>query len=323
MFDNLLIAREGAVALLTLNRPQSLNALNAPLLDELRQAILQVRDDSSLRAVIMTGAGTRAFAAGADLKELAALPPVAMHVYAQAGQRVLDLLEQLGKPVVAAINGFALGGGCELAMACTLRIAADTARFGQPEVNLGLMPGFAGTQRLVRLVGKGRALDLLLTGRQIDAADALRIGLVDRVCPAAAVMTEARTLAGELAAKPPLAVRSILEAVHRGSETTFEAGQALEASLFGLLASTADMREGTAAFLEKRHARLQGRVSGAAGNIQRNRLPLRHRGVTLQSGGHRPGCCVVRAPRSPRPVSPTATSASSTCRARSRFRWPH
>ena len=252
MFDNLLIAREGAVALLTLNRPQSLNALNAPLLDELRQAILQVRDDSSLRAVIMTGAGTRAFAAGADLKELAALLPVAMHVYAQAGQRVLDLLEQLGKPVVAAINGFALGGGCELAMACTLRIAADTARFGQPEVNLGLMPGFAGTQRLVRLVGKGRALDLLLTGRQIDASDALRIGLVNRVCPAAAVMTEARTLAGELAAKPPLAVRSILEAVHRGSETTFEAGQALEASLFGLLASTADMREGTAAFLEKR-----------------------------------------------------------------------
>jgi enoyl-CoA hydratase len=252
MFDNLLIAREGAVALLTLNRPQSLNALNAPLLNELSQAILQVRNDSSLRAVIITGAGTRAFAAGADLKELAALPPVAMQAYAQAGQRVLDLLEQLGKPVVAAINGFALGGGCELAMACTLRIAADTARFGQPEVNLGLMPGFAGTQRLVRLIGKGRALDLLLTGRQIDAADALRIGLVDRVCPAAAVMTEARTLAGELAAKPPLAVRSILEAVHRGSETTFEAGQALEASLFGLLASTADMREGTAAFLEKR-----------------------------------------------------------------------
>jgi enoyl-CoA hydratase len=252
MFDNLLIAREGAVALLTLNRPQSLNALNAPLLDELRQAILQVRDDSSLRAVIMTGAGTKAFAAGADLKEFGALPPVAMQAYAQAGQRVLDLLEQLGKPVVAAINGFALGGGCELAMACTLRIAADTARFGQPEVNLGLMPGFAGTQRLVRLIGKGRALDLLLTGRQIDAADALRIGLVDRVCPASAVMTEARTLASELAAKPPLAVRSILEAVHRGSDTTFEAGQALEASLFGLLASTADMREGTAAFLEKR-----------------------------------------------------------------------
>jgi enoyl-CoA hydratase len=252
MFDNLLIAREGAVALLTLNRPQSLNALNASLLDELRQAILQVRDDSSLRAVIVTGAGSRAFAAGADLKELAALPPVAMRAYAQAGQRVLDLLEQLGKPVVAAVNGFALGGGCELAMACTLRIAADTARFGQPEVNLGLMPGFAGTQRLVRLIGKGRALDLLLTGRQIDAADALRIGLVERVCPAAAVMTEARTIAGELAAKPPLAVRNILEAVHRGSETTFEAGQALEASLFGLLASTADMREGTAAFLEKR-----------------------------------------------------------------------
>jgi enoyl-CoA hydratase len=252
MFDNLLFAREGAVALLTLNRPQSLNALNASLLDELRQAILQVRDDSRLRAVVITGTGSRAFAAGADLKDLSAMPPVAMQAYAQAGQRVFALIEHLGKPVVAAINGFALGGGCELAMACTVRIAADTARFGQPEVNLGLMPGFAGTQRLVRLVGKGRALDLLLTGRQIDAADALRIGLVERVVPAAAVVSEALTIAGELAAKPPLAVRSILEAVHRGTETTFEAGQALEAALFGLLASTADMREGTAAFLEKR-----------------------------------------------------------------------
>jgi len=252
MFDNLLLAREGAVALLTLNRPQSLNALNAPLLDELRQAILQIRDDSSLRAVIITGAGSRAFAAGADLKELSVLSPMAMQAYAQTGQRVFDLVEHLGKPVVAAVNGFALGGGCELAMACTLRVAADTARFGQPEVNLGLMPGFAGTQRLPRLIGQGRALDLLLTGRQIDAAEALRIGLVERVVPAADVMTAARTIADEFAAKPPLAVRSILEAVQRGSETTFEAGQALEASLFGLGASTADMREGTAAFLEKR-----------------------------------------------------------------------
>ena len=252
MFDNLLFAREGAVALLTLNRPQSLNALNAPLLDELRQAILQIREDSSLRAVIITGAGSRAFAAGADLKELSVLSPMAMQAYAQTGQRVFDLVEHLGKPVVAAVNGFALGGGCELAMACTLRVAADTARFGQPEVNLGLMPGFAGTQRLPRLIGQGRALDLLLTGRQIDAAEALRIGLVERVVPAADVMTAARTIADEFAAKPPLAVRSILEAVQRGSETTFEAGQALEASLFGLVASTADMREGTAAFLEKR-----------------------------------------------------------------------
>jgi|SRR5688572_18789252 len=252
MFDNLLFAREGAVALLTLNRPQSLNALNARLLDELRQAILQIRDDRSVRVVILTGAGPRAFAAGADLKELSSLSPVAMQAYSQAGQRVFDLIEELGKPVVAAINGFALGGGCELAMACTVRIAADSARLGQPEVNLGLMPGFAGTQRLVSLIGKGRALDLLLTGRQIDAAEALRIGLVERVFPAVELMTEARVMAGELADKPPLAVRSILEAVHRGSETTSAAGQALEASLFGLLASTMDMREGTAAFLEKR-----------------------------------------------------------------------
>jgi enoyl-CoA hydratase len=252
MFENLLFAREGAVALLTLNRPQSLNALNTALLHELRHAIQEIRDDSALRVLVITGTGTRAFAAGADLKELTALAPIAMQAYAQAGQRLFDEIEQLGRPVVAAINGFALGGGCELALACTLRVAADTARFGQPEVNLGLMPGFAGTQRLTRLVGKGRALDLLLTGRQIDAAEALRIGLVERVVPSADVMTEARTIAEALAAKPPLAVRAILEAVHRGDRTTFEAGQALEASLFGLVASTKDMREGTAAFLDKR-----------------------------------------------------------------------
>ena len=252
MFDNLLFAREGAVALLTLNRPQSLNALNTALINELRRAILEIRDDGGLRVVILTGAGTRAFAAGADLKELTALSPVAMQAYAKAGQQVFQLIEQLGKPVVAAINGFALGGGCELAMACTLRLAADTARFGQPEVNLGLIPGFAGTQRLTRLLGKGRALDLLLTGRQIDADEALRIGLVGRVVPAADLTTEARALADALAAKPPLAVRAILEAVQQGGATTLEEGQALEASLFGLVGSTADMREGTAAFLEKR-----------------------------------------------------------------------
>ena len=252
MFDNLLFAREGAVALLTLNRPQSVNALSTALLNELRRAILEIREDGGLRVVILTGAGTRAFAAGADLKELTTLPPVAMQAYAQAGQQVFQLIEELGKPVVAAINGFALGGGCELAMACTLRLAADTARFGQPEVNLGLIPGFAGTQRLTRLLGKGRALDLLLTGRQIDADEAMRIGLVERVVPAADLMTEARAIAEALAAKPPLAVRAILEAVQQGSGTTFAAGQALEASLFGLVGSTADMREGTAAFLEKR-----------------------------------------------------------------------
>jgi enoyl-CoA hydratase len=258
MFDNLLCAHEGAVALLTLNRPQSLNALNTSLLEELQHAIQQVRDDSAVRVIIITGAGTRAFAAGADVKELTALPPMAMQAYSQRGQKIFDAVEQLGKPVIAAINGFALGGGCELAMACTLRIAAESATFGQPEVNLGLMPGFAGTQRLTRLVGKGRALDLLLTGRQIDAAEALRIGLVERVVPADGLMTEARTLAAQLASKPPLAVRSILEAVQRGSATTFEAGQALEASLFGLVASTADVREGTAAFLDKRTPHFKG-----------------------------------------------------------------
>ena len=259
MFDNLLFAREGAVALLTLNRPQSLNALNAPLLDELRQAILQVRDDSSLRAVIMTGAGTRAFAAGADLKELAARPPVAMHVYAQAGQRVLDLLEQLGKPVVAAINGFALGGGCELAMACHIRIASEHAKFGQPEVKLGIVPGYGGTQRLPRLVGKGRAMQLLLTGEMVDAQEAHRIGLVNSVHPAGELIDAARRMLTTILAQGPLAVALCIGAVDRGLDLPLGEGLLLEANYFGLCASTADMREGMQAFLDKRPAVFTGR----------------------------------------------------------------
>jgi enoyl-CoA hydratase/carnithine racemase len=259
MFENLLLARETAVAVVTINRPQVLNALNAQTLDELRRAILELAHDQSVRAVIVTGAGGKAFVAGADIGELAVQRPSDGRDYLRRGQHVFDVIENMGKPIIAAINGFALGGGCELAMACTLRIAADTARLGQPEINLGLMPGFAGTQRLPRLVGKGVALDLLLTGRHVTAEEALRIGLVNRVVPAEALMTEARALAVELAAKPPIAAEYIIQAVNRGLDASTTDGQALEAALCGLVASTDDMREGTAAFLEKRKPVFKGR----------------------------------------------------------------
>jgi enoyl-CoA hydratase len=258
MVDNLQIAREGPIALLTVNRPQVLNALNGQTLVELGQAAEDLRRDAATRVVIVTGAGEKAFVAGADISELAELAPAQAQDRALLGQRVFGAVEQMGKPVIAAINGFALGGGCELAMACTLRIAADTARLGQPEVNLGIPPGFAGTQRLSRLVGKGAALDLLLTGRHVSAEEALRIGLVNRVVPAADLLTAARALATELAAKAPLAVRYIIDAVHRGSDVPFAEGAYLEASLFGLAFSTADMREGTRAFLDKRKPAFKG-----------------------------------------------------------------
>ena len=258
MFENLLLTREGASALITINRPQVLNALNAHTLDELRRAILDLKYDRAVRAVVITGAGDKAFAAGADIKELATRQAVDLKAHSVEGQHVFDLIEHLGKPVIAAINGFALGGGCELAMACTIRLASETARLGQPEINLGLLPGFAGTQRLSRLVGKGAALELLLTGRQITADEALRLGLVSRVVPADVLLDEARALAAELATKAPIALQYIIEAVTRGLEVPFDQGQALEAALFGLIASTSDMREGTAAFLEKRKPVFRG-----------------------------------------------------------------
>ena len=258
MFENLLVSRDAGIALVTINRPQVLNALNIHTLDELRRAIVELKEDTSVRAVVLTGTGEKAFVAGADISELAALSAAAMKDHALRGQHVFDLIENLGKPVIAAINGFALGGGCELAMACTLRVAAESARLGQPEINLGLLPGFAGTQRLPRLVGKGVALELLLTGRHVTADEALRIGLVNRVVPAASLLTEARAVATELAAKAPVAVQYILEVVNRGLETSFDKGQFLEATLFGLIASTSDMREGTRAFLEKRKPTFTG-----------------------------------------------------------------
>ena len=252
-----LVERDGAVAILTINRPTVLNALNMTV-DELRRAMLELKADATARAIVVTGAGPKSFVAGADINELAVLSPTAGREHALAGQHVFDVIENLGKPVIAAINGFALGGGCELAMACTLRIAADNARLGQPEIALGLIPGYAGTQRLPRLVGKGRAMEMLLTGAQVGADEALRIGLVHRVVPAADLMTEARKLAAQLAANAPVAMRYIINAVHKGVEMPFAEACQYEATLFGLVASTDDMREGTAAFLEKRKPVFKG-----------------------------------------------------------------
>jgi len=257
--ETLLIERAGAIAVVTFNRPKVLNALNRQTLSELAQTIDELEHDADVRAIVLTGAGEKSFVAGADINELAVLSPAEGQRHAMHGQKLFDRIEQLGKPVIAAINGFALGGGCELAMACTLRIAADTARLGQPEINLGIMPGYAGSQRLPRLVGKGRALEILLSGDMVPAARAYEIGLVNRVVPAADLLSEARKWAAMLASKAPIAVRYILEAVHHGAEMPFADAEYLEASLFGLVASTDDMREGTRAFLDKRAAVWQGK----------------------------------------------------------------
>jgi len=257
-FETLLVERDGAVAVVTVNRPKVLNALNTQTIYELERALLELQQDDNVRAIVLTGAGEKSFVAGADINELAVLSPAQGQQHARRGQAVFNTIEHLGKPVIAAINGFALGGGCELAMACTLRIAADTARLGQPEINLGIIPGYAGSQRLPRLVGKGRALEILLTGDMVSAARAYEIGLVNAVVRPGELMTEAKRIAGALAAKAPLAARYIIDAVNHGLEMPFDDGQFLEASLFGLVASTDDMREGTKAFLEKRPAAWRG-----------------------------------------------------------------
>jgi enoyl-CoA hydratase len=255
----LLTERDGAVLVITINRPKVLNALNSETLRELAATIDAVAGDEAIRVLVITGAGEKAFVAGADISELAVQTPVGGRDHARHGQRLFDRLERLGKPSIAAVNGYALGGGCEMAMACTIRLAADTAKFGQPEINLGLIPGYAGTQRLARLVGRGRALELLLTGDAISAADAMRIGLVNRVVPAASLMEEARQLAHALAAKPAVAVRYILDAVASGLDMPFAEAEDHEATLFGLVSTTDDMREGTRAFLEKRKPEFKGR----------------------------------------------------------------
>ena len=258
-FDNLLVDRDGAIATVTINRPKVLNALNSRTIEELRRAMVELKHDTSVRVVVLTGAGEKSFVSGADINELAVLRPVEGKDHALRGQHVMNLIEHMGKPVIAAVNGYALGGGCELAMACTLRLAADTAKFGQPEVTLGLIPGYAGTQRLSRLVGKGRALELILSGAMIDAQEAWRIGLVNRVFPAATLMTEAKAFAVTLASGAPVAAQYAIEAIDHGLEMSCEEGSFLEATLFGLVSSTEDMREGTKAFLEKRKPVFSGK----------------------------------------------------------------
>jgi enoyl-CoA hydratase len=258
-FENLLLERDGPVAILTFNRPKVLNALNAQTLTELLSAIEAFKADDSVRAVVLTGAGEKSFVAGADINELAVQTPVQGKEHARRGQRIFDAIEQMGKPVIAAVNGFALGGGCEMAMACTIRIAADTARFGQPEINLGLIPGYAGSQRLPRLVGKGIALEIMLTGDMVSAQRAYEIGLVNKVVPAAELMAEAKKFAHTLASKAPIAVRYIIEATNQGLDMSFPEAAYLETALFGTIASSEDMKEGTRAFLEKRKAVWQGK----------------------------------------------------------------
>ena len=258
-YETLLYDAKDGIAIITLNRPQVLNALNRTLIGELEKALVSARDDASVNVLIITGAGEKAFAAGADIGELAELGPLTAIDTARRGQALTRLMEDLGKPILAAVNGFALGGGCELAMAATLRVASESAKFGQPEVNLGVIPGYGGTQRLTRLIGKGRAMDLVLTGRTVGAAEALAIGLVNMVVPPSDLMDATRKLAGTLMQKGPIALRLAMQAIDGGLEMGIDAALDWEAHLFGVCASTADMKEGLAAFLEKRRAAFQGR----------------------------------------------------------------
>jgi enoyl-CoA hydratase len=256
---NVLYAKKGSVAYVTVNRPKVLNALNTPTWSDLRKAFEDARDDAAVRGVILTGAGDKAFIAGADISELAQVAAFEAEQSSRFGQEVLDLIETLGKPVIAAVNGFALGGGCETAMACTIRIAAESAKFGQPEVMLGLVPGGGGTQRLPRLVGKGRALQLILSGEMITAQEAHRIGLVNEVVPAAGLIQRAEEILTKIASNAPIAVKFALEAANKGMETSQSEGLLLEASYFGLCAGTEDKKEGTTAFLERRAPQFRGR----------------------------------------------------------------
>jgi enoyl-CoA hydratase len=258
-FENILLEKKNAVGYVTVNRPKVLNALNIATMEELRRAFHGIKQDAEVRVVILTGAGEKAFIAGADISELARNNPVEAKAYTHQGQSVLNLIENCGKPVIACINGFALGGGCEIAMACTMRLASETAKFGQPEVKLGIIPGYGGTQRLPRLVGKGLAMQLVLAGEMITAQEAHRIGLVNEVVAAAELIPRAEAIAQKIIANAPLAVQWAMEAVNKGMEMPLAEGLFLEATLFGLCCATEDKKEGTTAFLEKRGAKFKGK----------------------------------------------------------------
>jgi len=258
-FENLTVTHRDAIATVTVDRPEKLNAMTRETLQELEQAFDALASDDAVRAVIVTGAGDKAFVAGADIKELAEESATTGHLAAQRGQETFRKIEALGKPVVAAINGFALGGGLELALACHLRVASENAKLGLPEVTLGVIPGYGGSQRLARLVGRGRALELILTGAHIDASEAHRIGLVNRVVPKTELLSETEKLVRKIIANGPLALRHALIAVDQGLDVAQEQGMLLEATLFGILFGTDDLREGMNAFLEKRRAEFKGK----------------------------------------------------------------
>ena len=258
-FENISYEKKDAIGYLTINRPKALNALSQATLTEIRSALEDARDDSIVRGVILTGAGNRAFVAGADITEIATISAVEAAAFTRRGQSVLNLIENLGKPVIAAVNGFALGGGCELALACTMRLASDNAKLGQPEVKLGILPGYGGTQRLPRLVGKGLAMQMVLSGEIITAQEAYRIGLVNEVTAAAELIPRAEAIAAKIIANAPLAVQYAMEAVNKGMEMTLTEGLFLEATLFGVCCATEDKKEGTTAFLEKRPAQFKGK----------------------------------------------------------------
>jgi enoyl-CoA hydratase len=258
-YENLLLNKQGNIAYVTINRPKVLNALNMATMQELRSAFTDLKEDREIRVVILTGSGEKAFVAGADIGELQKNNAVEAKEYTHRGQAVLDLIENLGKPVIACINGFALGGGCELAMACTMRLASDTAKLGQPEVKLGIIPGYGGTQRLPRLVGKGLAMQLLLAGEMISAQEAHRIGLVNEVHPAGQLIQRAEAIAAAIIKNAPLAIQYCMEAVNHGMEMSQQEGLYLEATLFSVCCATEDKKEGTTAFLEKRTANFAGK----------------------------------------------------------------
>ena len=258
-FENALYDKKDHIAHVTVNRPKVLNALNLPTMEDLRRAFTMAKDDPEVRVVILTGAGEKAFVAGADISELQKHTPIEGKAWTHIGQSVLDLIENLGKPVIACVNGFALGGGCELAMACTMRLASETAKLGQPEVKLGVMPGYGGTQRLPRLVGRGLAMQLVLTGEMISAQEAYRIGLVNEVVPPSELIPRAEAIAKKIIANAPLAVQYAMEAVNHGMDVPLQEGLYLEATLFGVLCASEDKNEGTTAFLEKRAANFKGK----------------------------------------------------------------